>query len=175
MTAYDLAALSDRAEIADQLTRYCRAMDRCDHALGYSVFTETAIVDYGTMYQGTGSGFVDFALDAHKTLLVHTHQISNILIVLDHDHAGSEAYVTMTARLEIGHGKLQDMRSLGRYVDRWIKRENAWRISHRRYIHEFDDIWPVTNARYPISGRRDESDSSCAALTRARPSGMERT
>jgi hypothetical protein len=169
MTVYDLAAMSDRGEITDQLTRYCRAMDRCDHALGYSVFDETAVADYGAMYQGTGRGFVDFALAAHKGLLVHNHQISNILIAFDSGRANSETYVTMMARMDLGGGRLHDMRSLGRYIDRWTKREGAWRISHRRYIHEFDDNWPVTNARYPVAGRRDESDASYEALYRGNP------
>ncbi len=80
----------------------------------------------------------------------------------------------MMARLDIGGGKLYDMRSLGRYIDRWIRREGNWWISHRRYIHEFDDSWPVTNARYPISGRRDESDASYEALNHAKRPGPER-
>jgi len=163
MNETDLAALLDQAEITRQLTRYCRAMDRCDAALAYSVFAQNAVADYGTMYQGTGHGFVDFALQAHQALLVHTHQLGNCLIELAGEHAGSETYVTMTARADAG-GKLFDMRSLGRYVDRWAKRDGIWRITHRQYIHEFDDSWPVTAARYPSAGHRNRQDPSYQAL-----------
>jgi hypothetical protein len=163
MTQRDLLALQDRFEIADQLARYARAMDRCDHALGYSIFHPGAGADYGAMYQGTGSGFVDFALAAHKGMLVHSHQISNLLIELDGDVAASETYVTMMARMDVA-GTLHDMRSLGRYLDRWEKREAVWRIAKRQYIHDFDDMWPVTRAGYAVQGRRDDSDSSYAVL-----------
>jgi hypothetical protein len=163
MADSNLSDVADRLEIAQQLAIYARAMDRCDHALGYSVFHENAPADYGSMFQGTGSEFVDFALKSHENFLVHNHQISNLLIELRGDQAGSETYVTMMARMEIA-GTPHDMRSLGRYIDRWEKRGGAWRIAHRQYIHEFDDMWPVTRAGYPIQGRRDGSDPSYAVL-----------
>ncbi len=163
MTGLKISEIQDRLEIAQQLANYARAMDRCDHALGYSVFHENASADYGAMYQGTGSGFVDFALEAHKGLLVHNHQISNFTIELNGDLAGSEAYVTMTGRIDAS-GVLHDMRSIGRYLDRWAKRAGAWRIAQRHYIHAFDDMWPVTRAAYPTLGRRDASDPSYAVL-----------
>lgn len=164
MTEFTVSEIADRLEIAHQLAAYARAMDRCDHALGYSVFHENAPADYGTMYQGTGSGFVDFALEAHKGLLVHNHQISNVLIELDGDRAASETYVTMMARIDAGDGVLHDMRSIGRYLDRWEKRDGGWRIAQRQYLHGFDDMWPVTRAGYPIHECRDASDPSYAVL-----------
>ncbi len=163
MTAVTASEIQDRLEIAQQLANYARAMDRCDHALGYSVFHDNAPADYGAMFQGTGSGFVDFALEAHKGFLVHNHQISNFTIELNGDLAASETYVTMMGRIDAG-GVLHDMRSIGRYLDRWERRAGAWRIARRQYIHEFDDMWPVTRAAYPTLGRRDASDPSYAVL-----------
>jgi hypothetical protein len=33
-----IQALADRQAVTDQIYRYCRAMDRIDHALGYSIW-----------------------------------------------------------------------------------------------------------------------------------------
>ena len=46
-----LQEVADRQAITDQIYRYCRAMDRIDHELGYSIWHEDAVADYGTHYQ----------------------------------------------------------------------------------------------------------------------------
>ena len=50
----------DMHEITQLVYRYCRAMDRIDHELGYSIWHEGATADYGEgLYQGSGTGFID--------------------------------------------------------------------------------------------------------------------
>ena len=44
----------DERDIVRQLHNYCRAVDRCDMALGLGVYHDDATVDYGAMFQGTG-------------------------------------------------------------------------------------------------------------------------
>jgi SnoaL-like domain len=84
-----LALLLDEREITQQLTNYCRAMDRCDRELGVAVFHPQAEADFGAMYRGTGEGFVDFALARHRHLDAHVHRISTISICVNGDTAGS--------------------------------------------------------------------------------------
>ena len=60
MAETTLREVADRQAITDQLYRYCRAMDRIDHDLGYSIWHEDGTADYGAgVWQGSGRGFVD--------------------------------------------------------------------------------------------------------------------
>src|ERR1700754_4718883 len=99
MTDPLLQSVSDRQQITDQIYRYCRAMDRIDHELGYSIWHEDGTADYGHNFQGTGRAFIDHVCQQHAGLQQHSHQVSNIIIELDGDSAGSEAYVTATLRM----------------------------------------------------------------------------
>src|SRR5882757_7191370 len=76
-----LQELLDKQEIIEQIYNYGRSMDRLDLPLGKGVFHPEARADYDRqMYQGDGWGFVEMALKAHPSYLVHSHQFSNILI-----------------------------------------------------------------------------------------------
>jgi hypothetical protein len=153
-----LATLVTKQAITEQLVKYCRAMDRCDHALGCAVFHTDAEADYGEMFKGSGHGFVEFALRSHMSMLTHSHHISNVLIEVK--TAASETCVTMMCRVASADGARRDFRSIGRYVDQWETRDGEWRIARRRYVHGFDDSWPVTQASFPTDGRRDGDDIS---------------
>lgn len=156
-------AIADRLAITDLLYRYCRAMDRIDHELGYAVWHENAEADYGPMFRGTGRGFIDWVLATHARMIAHSHQITNILVELDGSLAASEAYVTVALRYAVD-GRLRQMTGRGRYLDRLEKRDGRWGIVQRRYIHDFDSEEPVTNARFAGWGRRDRDDPSYAVL-----------
>jgi hypothetical protein len=159
-----LREVSDRQEISDQIFRYCRAMDRIDRELGYAVWHEDGTADYGeSVYQGSGRGFVDQVCIQHAHLLCHSHQVTNIIIELDGDRAGSEAYVT--ARLRIRRdGKLLQMVVLSRYVDRWSRRDGRWAIDHRLAVMDMDEIREVTPMKEHDTARRDRGDPSYAVF-----------
>ncbi len=154
---------ADRQAITDQIYRYCRAMDRIDHALGYSIWHEDGTADYGHNYQGTGRGFVDHVCRQHAGLLMHSHQMSNIIIELDGDTAGSESYVTATLRMD-RNGQIMQMTVLSRYIDRWSKRKGRWALDHRHAIMEMDEIREVTPMKAHDIAQRDRSDPSYLVL-----------
>lgn len=158
-----LTQVADRQAITDQIYRYCRAMDRIDHQLGYSIWHEDGTADYGDNYKGSGRGFVDHVCDQHAGLLYHSHQMSNVIIELDGDRAGSESYVTATLRMERG-GKLLQMSVISRYVDRWSKRNGRWALDHRQAVMEMDEIREVTPMKAHDTGKRDRTDPSYQVL-----------
>jgi SnoaL-like domain len=162
-----LQNLADRQAITDLLYRYCRSMDRIDAELGYSIWHEDATADYEGYYTGSGRGFVDAACATHRRMLAHSHQISNIIIELDGDRAGSETYVTGTLRL-MKREQLRQLTVWGRYIDQWSRRDGRWGIDRRLQITDFDEIRDVTPASKQERTRRDRSDPSYAVLTRAR-------
>ena len=158
------AQTADRLAIMDKIYRYCRSVDRLDIEVGYSVFHEDATADFGASYVGTGRGWIDYICEEHKRFLHHSHQVTNIIIELDGDKAGSESYVFATLRRQEGDKVIQH-EFWARYVDTWSKRNGDWGVDSRFCIvdygsmHEVDGVLPSD----PRS-RRDRDDPSYTAL-----------
>ena len=150
----------DRQEITDQIYRYCRSMDRRDVALGYSVFHDDAVTDYGDgFYSGSGHGFIDWVTELHGTFLNHSHQMTNILIELDGDRATSETYAVVALRRQDGEQIVQ-ITAWCRYLDKWSRRAERWAIDKRVIILDLDELRPVTPMSSSTRGRRDKTDPS---------------
>ena len=158
-----LQAVADRQAITDLIYRYCRAVDRIDHELGYSIWHDDGSVDYGAYYQGGHRGLIDQICANHSQMQCHSHQMTNIIIELDGDRASSESYVTAYLRIERG-GQLKQMMVLSRYVDTWSRRNGRWGIDKRIAIRDFDEIRDVTPMSPALEGTRDRNDSSYSVL-----------
>ncbi|MFT4047656.1 MAG: nuclear transport factor 2 family protein [Solimonas sp.] len=159
-----LRAVVDRQQITDLIYRYCRSVDRLDIALGHSVWHEGGYADYGaSVYQGDGRGAIDHICAQHRHTLCHSHQISNIIIELDGDRAGSESYVTATLRVRRGE-QLMQMSVWSRYVDQWSRRDGRWGLDRRVAIRDLDEVRAVTAMYEHAVGRRDRDDPSYAVL-----------
>lgn len=157
-------AMEDRQAITDQLYRYCRAIDRMDHELGYSVWHEDGTADYGEQsFIGAGRGFIDHVNRQHAGLLAHSHQLSNILIALVGDRAGSEAYCTATLQMQRGEKRVRILVH-SRYLDRWSRRHGRWAIDHRIAIMDLAEMAEITPMPLHKSGSRDSADPSYAVL-----------
>ncbi len=160
----DVRKLADRQAITDQIYRYCRAMDRIDHKLGYSIWHPEGTADYGAaVFVGTGRDFIDHVCRQHSGLLCHSHQVTNVVIELDGDRAGSEAYVTANLRMK-RDGRLMQMTVLSRYIDRWSQRDGRWALDHRHAVMDMDEVREVTPMKDHDVARRDTSDPSYAVL-----------
>src|SRR5215468_1508131 len=134
-----MGAEADRAQITDLIHKYCRAVDRLDVPLGHSIWNEEGWADYGAdIYQGPGKGVIDLICAQHLRALHHLHQVSNILINLHGDHAGSESYVTATLRVRRGE-QLMQIGVWGRYVDQWSRHNGRWGLDKRLAIRDFDE------------------------------------
>jgi len=159
-----LEAAADRQEITDLIYRYCRSMDRMDHEQGYAIWHEDGTADYGPdVFQGSGRGFIDWVCESHKHLDAHSHQVTNIVIEVDGDKAGSEAYCIATLRRE-HEGKHTQLMVWNRYIDQWSKREGRWGIDKRVTVIDFDEVREVTPIGQRTLGSRDHSDPSYAAI-----------
>ncbi len=159
-----LRSISDRGQITDLIYRYCRSVDRLDIALGHSIWHEDGVADYGaSVYQGCGRGVIDHICAQHLHTLHHSHQVSNIIIDLDGDVAGSESYVTASLRIKQGE-KLRQMTVWGRYADRWSRRNGQWGLDKRISIRDFDEVREVVPMENHDIGRRDRSDPSYSVL-----------
>jgi hypothetical protein len=157
-------AIADRTRITELIQRYCRAVDRLDVPLGHSIWHEDGWADYGPdVYQGPGRGVIDLICAQHLRTLHHSHQVSNILISLNGDEAGSESYVTATLRVTRNE-QLMQITVWGRYIDRWSRRGVRWGLSKRTSIRDFDEIRAVTELQRHLLAARDRNDPSYAVL-----------
>jgi hypothetical protein len=177
-----LRRLADKDEIKDVLLRYCRGVDRRDWELVRSAFFADCIDDHAD-FTGGRDDFITWLSASHNTagFARSTHILGNCLIEFVSDNvAVVETY--FIAKLELGadaggHRKMlleatnaESTKSirievLGRYVDRFEKRENAWRVARRRTVFDAmrskpvagDGIARALNPKWTL-GRRDKHD-----------------
>jgi len=160
----DLAA---KQAITEVIYHYCRALDRMDRELADTVWHPDGTADYG-FFQGTGAEFLDWVWTQHELVLGHTHRISNVLIEVDGDRAGSEAYVVATLWGASQPGGMSpmftQMVARGRYLDRWSCRDGVWAIDHRLFVEDLMLTSGLNGTPKPEPGkaraRRDRSDPS---------------
>jgi hypothetical protein len=163
-SAVELHDVADRQAITDLIYRYCRSVDRLDIPLGHSIWHQDGYADYGAaVYQGDGRGVIDHICAQHRHTLHHSHQVSNIIIDLDGDRAGSESYVTASLRVRRGE-QLKHMTVWGRYIDQWSRRNGRWGLDKRISIRDFDEVRDVAAMYEHDTGRRDSSDPSYSVL-----------
>ena len=125
--------LSDREQIRDVALRYCRGVDRLDPDCMKSAYWPDAIDDHGN-FVGSAHEFSDHCMVAHLRWKWTMHAIYNHLIDLDADgvHACGEIYnITNLCRADTGAIDTW----YGRYLDRYEKRGDEWRIIHRVCVH----------------------------------------
>jgi hypothetical protein len=165
--ASSLSELADKQAIRDLIYTYCRAVDRLDIPLGHSIWHDDGYADYGAdYYQGPGKGVIDTICRHHLGLLSHSHQVTNILVALDGDRAGSEAYVSGTMRLE-RNGKLMHMGVWARYLDTWERRDGRWGLVRREVVFDHDEIREVVPTGRASRAARDGNDPSYRVLPAA--------
>lgn len=156
----DPEALADKMAIQEQIRSYCRAVDRLDIPLGHGVFHEDSTADYGAdYYQGPGRGVIDLIVSSHHHLASHSHQVTNVLIEVDGDKAGSESYIFGTMRSE-KDGKTTHLGVWARYLDSWEKRGGCWRIIKRMVVYDHEEIREATPMGQQIRSTRDADDPS---------------
>lgn len=159
-----LTAAADYQAITQLIYRYCRAMDRIDADLGYTIWHEDGTADYGAdIFQGSGRGFIDDVCEKHRHMVAHSHQISNIILDLNGDTAGSESYVTVNLRL-MASDKLMQITVWARYIDQWSRRDGRWGIDKRVLLMDFDETREVTPMSTASRASRDRHDPSYSVL-----------
>jgi hypothetical protein len=161
-----LDQLQSRAEIAEVVVRYCRAFDRCDEVMLRSCFHPDATHQHGS-FSGLSSDFCTMGLALVRGVALTHHQLGPVSIELDGEVAFTETYFTSYHRAgetPPGGGAPHEDRIMGgRYVDRFERRDGAWRIAHRRGVNEWLRHEPASDRGFferPASerGRRDRDD-----------------
>ena len=124
---------ADRQAIADVLVEYCCALDVMDLPALAALFTDDCVVEYGPgeFLQCHGSAALAKSLERMWRWSRTSHHLSNVLIRFDgSDAALSRSYVH--AWHERPDGSTATI--FGQYHDRFVRREQLWRIAERRML-----------------------------------------
>jgi SnoaL-like domain len=167
-------ALLAKQEIRERLEAFSRGMDRFDRETYMSAFHPDAEMAAGP-FVGSARDCWDWAVPMHEDYQTATHHsLLQSNIDLDGDVAHSECYYLYVASNRDGSLILAG----GRYIDRFERRDGAWRIALRTNAIEwactpppmplpFGDVPGVTDNGVPA---RDTSDPSYRRpLTNLRP------
>ena len=157
--------LWDRQQIADVLTRYTKAVDRCDVELLLATWALGATLDYGSGEEDAAEwsrGLLTRLAGMERT----QHALSNMLVTLDGDTARAETVCTAYHLIRDGEG-LRRMIVGGRYLDELARQPDGdWRVRRRRYVIDWNETEASTChfdkgfARFARVGRRWPQDAS---------------
>jgi len=183
-----LQRLSDKEQIRDVMVRYARGVDRRDWELVRSAFFADCVDDHAD-FKGKRDEFIAWVRQRHDVddFRKSVHLLANCLIEFaDEGVAVVETYFVAWMELGAAAGEQRTMldkgrassggcirvQVLGRYVDRFEKRDGEWRIARRRTV--FDSLQSQTqedsegqlNPSWQL-GTRDGSDPLYAARVEA--------
>lgn len=165
----DVQALKDRQEITDVLYRYLDCADRCDfdrqvaeafhddaefvYQRGTPPVSAKAFFEQAKSSDSLGAGFV-------QTM----HYLANILIKLDGDAATVQSLIFAQHLISKSAPDIPpNFRNLGkdyglligaRYLDRFEKRRNVWRIARRELQYEWDARIDPSQILGPLASNR---------------------
>jgi hypothetical protein len=154
--------LAERA-IARVLNTYSRGADRCDLQLMRSCYWPDATDDHGS-YRGGVDGFIEFVGPALQRFERTNHVLGNMLIDVDLENgvARAETYAVAYHRYHDAAGRETDMVAGLRYVDRFERRDDEWRIAERVCAFEWRRTDPVVGeggfADVYVRGKRGPDD-----------------
>jgi ketosteroid isomerase-like protein len=135
-----LEELEARTAIEDCLKRFARAVDRQDWKAARQAYHDGAFDDHG-FFKGPPDAFLAHIEKLHAQQDHSMHFNTNVLIEFQSkERAFVETYVLVLQRFlpgapnaPAGSAGLRNLAS-ARYLDRFEKRNGAWRIAHRTLV-----------------------------------------
>jgi len=156
--------LLDQIALRDLVMRYCRGCDRRDFALVRSLYHDDAIDDHGAMFRGGPDAFVAWLPEMTARWELTVHSITNSLFAIDGDRAEGEHHVRAYHRTF--PPERREYIVYGRYLDRYERRDGAWKFLHRSLVFDSGDIRDIDEEMFArmggdaAHGTADRSDPS---------------
>jgi ketosteroid isomerase-like protein len=158
----DLDKISAYLEIQQALYTYCRGIDRGDSELIKSIYHPDATDEHG-LFKGKGMKFAEVIVgEMEKRSANGQHHITNILIDLDGDVARVESYFISLNPEVSPEGSVAPV--TGRYLDRFEKKDGAWKIAHRQVVLDYSySALPIghweLHEKFPNGAKREHDPS----------------
>ena len=118
-----------RTAIEDRLKRFARAVDRQDWSLARELYHDDAFDDHG-FFKGPPDAFLAHIAKLHEGQDHSMHFNTNVLVEFQSaERAFVETYVLVLQRYAD-----RRVSASARYLDRFEKRNGAWRVAHRTLV-----------------------------------------
>jgi len=164
-TTQIMAELADREAIRECLYRYSRGVDRLDADMIRSAYWPDA-VDQHLEFKGNAEEFIAWAFPIMGSMDQTMHMIGNVLMNFHGNSADVESYFYGYHRVTI-EGVKQDVIGSGRYIDRFEKRDDEWRVAERLVMTDWFRQYPdsadweagMLGLKVDIGGRKPEDES----------------
>ena len=189
MTKTDTAMqeMVDEFALRKLVHAYCRAVDRGDFAQLQSLYHHDAVDAHGAFSAGTADDFLDHLTAARPYIRSMQHNITTVNFAINGHEAEGEIY-TIAIHTLAGNGRDVDLVVGGRYLDKYEKRDGAWKIVAAHHRHRlgprhrpvFDGHEPPDHERHPAKEhptrtiRRTGSSRYWAAHAQRRACGLYR-
>lgn len=131
-----LQDLLDKQDITELVHTYCNAADRHDHEKLRELYHEDASDDHGAFFSGLAMDFIDQMPEIQASMNILHHNITTVNIAVDGDYGEGEIYVLAFHQVQSETGPV-DLMIGGRYLDRYEKREEQWKFSHRTIVTDW--------------------------------------
>ncbi len=140
------ARADDRFAIIDLAAHYMRGLDRLDGDLLAAQFWPDARCEYG-IFSGSPEAFAAFCMAALKDHVRNHHMLGQHLIdFTSQDEAYGEVYYQAYHRVPDESGAPRDLFIAGRYVDRYERRGDVWKIAYRSELVDWLRDDPASDA-----------------------------
>jgi hypothetical protein len=145
---------------------YCRAVDRGDHEKLRSLYHPDAVDAHGGFSAGSAAEFIDQLVAARPYIRSMQHNITTVNFAIDGNSAEGEIY-TIAIQTLAGSDRDVDVVVGGRYLDKYDKRDDVWKLSERTIVTDWAYVNDPTamNLSHPITrgtlrGAPDATDPS---------------
>jgi hypothetical protein len=129
---------ADARELRELVFRLARAIDRNDREGILACYHPDAVDDHGE-FKGPAEGFANWVGMLHRERVDSmSHLIANHLVEIGGNEARGETYVLVYLNGRPTGGQRFLMTGVGRYLDRFERREGVWRIAHRLVITDIE-------------------------------------
>lgn len=157
-----LERLCDEQEIYDVLMRYTRGVDRLNPELIASVYHDDCVDHHGASNL-LGKDYAYRVVERlRRNVDGHTHRIAQVNYAFDGDVCWTEACLHSHHLHHDWHDRIDEF--VGRYVDRFERRDGTWKIGERWVANDFSRsmqvVSPYAHEDTFLRGTRDRTDRS---------------
>jgi hypothetical protein len=138
----ELRSLLDREKIRDCIALLARGEDRRDADLITASYWPDSTVDYG-IFQGDFEAYLAWVVPGSPAIPVTQHVLGQSVIRLQGTEALVETHSVAYHRIDFG-AEEHDVVLGGRYLDRFDKRGDDWRIAKRTMLYDWSQDWGVS-------------------------------
>lgn len=134
-----LQDMIDEFHLRKLVHAYCRAVDRGDVEQLRDLYHPDAVDAHGGFSMGSADEFLRQLTAARPYIRSMQHHITTVNFAISGDAAEGEIYTIATHTL-IGTDGDVDVAIGGRYLDRYQKRDGAWKVSERTIVTDWAHV-----------------------------------